>query len=100
MLRSEFSRLIEFCCHQKNAFNLQDWIDLCGRDEPDNPGRKTMGAVVKLLAGASWYGHQEELAVLAERLCPGVALSELVQSSQLDISKFSNHLKEAIRHAQ
>ena len=65
-----FERLIEFCTHQYAAFDVRRWLAARRSD------REALAVAAKFLSMTSWYGFQEQLADIAERLDPRVATPE------------------------
>lgn len=95
MNRESEARLIDFCAHQKGAFQESAWLDsqIVSRDE--------MAVVCHFLGGVDWYGHRQRLAMLADHLIgsSGRLFAELVSQVNFDPARFSNMLRRKMQHA-
>jgi len=96
MTRESESRLLDFVSAQQQRFHPGDWVAYPHLD------RDLLATVALFLANVEWYGHRAGLLRLAEDLCPGSAgrLSALVNGTGFDPSRFSNHLRHRLAHAQ
>ena len=54
--------LARFCVDQSEHFNARDWLRLDGVDA------SVVGLAAKYLSMTSWYGHEDDLVEIAERL--------------------------------
>lgn len=95
MTRDTEARLLQFCAQQQSGFRADDWLGI------KHPDTDEMAVTCLFLAGVDWYGHSRELISVAERLHPGSTghVSELVQKTGFDCSRFSNMLRRELRHA-
>jgi hypothetical protein len=62
--------LARFCADQRHAFNAHAWLGQRAVDA------KVMAVAAKFLSMTSWYGHEEELTYICERLHAGGATRE------------------------
>ncbi|SMB26012.1 protein of unknown function [Sterolibacterium denitrificans] len=54
--------LARFCVDQSDCFNARDWLRLVEIDT------RVVALAAKYLSMTSWYGHEDDLAEIAERL--------------------------------
>jgi hypothetical protein len=95
MTRETEAALLEFCVAQHHRFDQTSWLAY------SHPTPSEMAAVALFLSNVDWYGHQPALRNLADRLQPGCvgSFAELAKSVRFDCGRFSNSLKQALRHA-
>ncbi len=95
MNRDSEAKLLDFCACQKGAFQEQAWLETPLIDKNE------MGVVCLFLAGLDWYGHQQSLSRVAERLLGSsdVKLDALVSSLRFDCLRFSTMLKRRLSYA-
>lgn len=62
MDKSQIQVLAHFCVEQNEHFNPHDWLQFGEVDE------QTVALVAKYLSMTSWYGHEDDLAAIADRL--------------------------------
>ncbi|MBP9217984.1 MAG: hypothetical protein KBD39_05765 [Sterolibacterium sp.] len=56
--------LAKFCVDQSHCFEAQDWLHL------DSIDPKSVALAARYLSMTSWYGHEEILADIADRIEP------------------------------
>ena len=89
MLRVEEQKLLDFAARQHGHFVASDWFD-AGLGNPE-----VVALVAKLLSGATWYGHQDSLLEIANRLDPDgwTLLHERIRRHDFDCSRFNNMVR-------
>ncbi len=92
MRRDSESRLLAFCVEQRSHFDASAWTRCT-----EVPAIE-LAAVVRYLAGVSWYGHQAQLARLADALSPA-PFATLARDAGFDPGRFGGLLQAHLRHA-
>jgi len=87
MDKQTLDSLARFCADQRRAFDSHAWL---GQRAVDT---RIMAVAAKFLSMTSWYGHEEELAHICERLNAGAATREWFDREAdaigFDLSHFS-----------
>ena len=93
MNRQELDVLTSFCAAQRDHFLADDWTS---RELSAVDGRM-LALVAKYLSMTSWFGHEEELAGIAELMYPGFAMesafADLVCEMDVDFADISTTLR-------
>jgi hypothetical protein len=92
MNREAESELISFCVEQHAQFDASAWPRLSVITPLE------LAAAARFLAGVTWYGHQEQLRQIADRLSLKT-FSELAHEVNFDPSRFAGLLKAHLQHA-
>ena len=94
MTRDHEEQLLAFAAAQKLYFREEDWVQLAS----SGPVSKEVAATALFLAGGYWYGHEEALFRVAERLSPGSVgkFSERAKAVEFNCSRFDQMLKSRI----
>jgi hypothetical protein len=98
MTRNEFDVLIKFCAEQHNSFNESSWISV------PNVNRELLAVSAKFLSVSHWFGHEDELTKLAEKIDGNmISMDYFTKQAVLlgfEFGKFSSSLKvEVLKHA-
>ncbi|MEO6973803.1 MAG: hypothetical protein ABI135_10350 [Rhodoferax sp.] len=67
MRRQSLDGLAEFCGVQRFCFDARDWIRRSASEG------KRVAFAAHYLSMMDWYGHEEELEMIAEKIYPGIA---------------------------
>ena len=79
MRRRTLDGLAQFCAVQRYRFDSAAWMCRSASD-----GRR-MAFVAHYLSMTGWYGHDKQLQMVAEEICPGVA--------NIDIDTFAQNMR-------
>jgi hypothetical protein len=93
MMREREARLLDFCAQQRTRLTPEAWLNT-------GENKDLMAMVAFLLASMRWYGHQDELLDIAERLHKGCGLHfpSLVLKLDFDCSRFVAMLQAKLSH--
>jgi hypothetical protein len=92
MTRDSESLLVGFCVEQRHCFDSTAWVEFSA------VSRLELASAARFLAGVAWYGRQEALIGIADRLSPK-SFSTLAIETGFDPSRFAGLLKAHLRHA-
>lgn len=84
--------LLDFCHRQRLDFNVDAWFAFpCSNNDE-------LAAAALFLSCVDWYGHEDELRLVADTLRPGCVghFSRLAKAVRFDCSRFSSMLKTRI----
>ncbi|MDF1814265.1 MAG: hypothetical protein P1V20_18820 [Verrucomicrobiales bacterium] len=94
MTRETEQALLNFCVRQRDQFEAAEWLKV------PHPERDEFLAAVLFLAGVDWYGYRNELVNIATQIEPESIghLSKVVGRTGFDLSRFSNSLRQQLKH--
>jgi hypothetical protein len=89
MNREQEEKLLSFCASQHDSFRADAWLEF------EHPDRAELAVTAGFLATSDWYGHQKELAQIADRLVPGSweGLLDAIETSRFDCLRFTTMLR-------
>lgn len=93
MKRQELNALTSFCAAQRDHFLMDDWTARKAEALDD----RVLAFMAKYLSMTSWFGHEDELASVAEAIYPGIsaedAFARLQCELDLDLADMSTTLR-------
>lgn len=97
MTRDDEEQLLAFSADQRAHFDEAAWVKLA---ETGPVSRDEVVATALFLGGGYWYGHEEALYRVAERLAPGSVghFADRARAVQFNCSRFDSMLKSRISH--
>ena len=92
MRRQTLDGLAVFCAVQRSCFDPEDWM----RRSTSDDGKRVAFAA-HYLSMTDWYGHEEELEAITEKVYPGIVNSETYWQEMQAIDLALAQLSSAIR---
>jgi hypothetical protein len=86
MTRLGEAHLLAFCASQREAFEPLEW------EHFDAVTKLELAATARYLAGVEWYGHQQELARVADRMTK-LNFEQLTETVDFEPSRFKGLLQ-------
>ncbi len=81
MNRQELNALTSFCAAQRDHFLMDDWT----ARKPSALDARTLAFMAKYLSMTSWFGHEDELARIAETIYPDICAEEVFDRLQSEV---------------
>lgn len=92
MDRVSEEKVLDFCQSQYHVFDKDAWLRL------DHADKKELALTAIFLAALPWYGHEEALVEVAEKLFPGIGenMTAAIIEKKFDCGRFSAMLRKKV----
>ncbi len=98
MLRHTLDGLAVFCAVQRSCFDLEDWMRRSASDDG-----KRVAFAAHYLSMTDWYGHEEKLEAIAEKIYPGIVNCDTywqeMQAIDLALARLSSAIRFGVTRA-